>query len=118
MRAKLSRSAWQAVYTAEPTLARVLDPECIGAVGRVESPSANVTRLVGRPSTCEAIWVIAVYVPGPMSAVALATRAVPSALMLAIAVAEVRLLEWAGRRHTHADQQVALPLGTRCRLAS
>ena len=69
--------------TAEPTLAMVWAPAWMGALGIVVSPRVNVIRLIGRPSASEATCVIEVYVPGPMSLVALITSAPPSALILA-----------------------------------
>ncbi len=47
----------------------VREPECEGASGRLLSPSANRTRLIGIPKASAATWVIDVYVPGPMSLV-------------------------------------------------
>ena len=76
---------FEVLRTAEPTLAIVLDPECEGASGNLLSPRAKRTLFSGRPSASAATCVIAVYVPGPMSLVALSTSAVPSALIRAVA---------------------------------
>lgn len=76
----LSRSMFPAMCTADPTLAIVIEPPCRGAGGKVLSPSTNRTRDIGTPSASAATWVMDVYVPGPMSIVALRTSKVPSAL--------------------------------------
>src|SRR5204862_136782 len=46
----LSRAASAASWTAEPTLAMVIDPPWTGALGRRESPSSKRTLSAGRPS--------------------------------------------------------------------
>src|SRR5882757_3160643 len=95
MRTMPSRNEEQALNAAEPTLAIVFEPEYVGAIGMVESPSWNRTRETGSPKASAATWVMDVYVPEPMSPVALATTAVPSTLIRATALADVRLLWWA-----------------------
>jgi hypothetical protein len=75
----LARSDSHAACTAQPTLAIVCDPPCEGAGGNALSPSSKRTRSSGSPSVSAATWVIAVYVPGPMSEAALRTTAEPSA---------------------------------------
>ena len=50
----LSRNEFDAMKTAEPTLAIVRDPECHGAVGKVLSPKVKRTRCSGRPSASAA----------------------------------------------------------------
>ena len=57
----------------------VHEPPSTGDVGSDESPSRKVTSASGRPSNSAAICVMIVYVPVPMSAVALETVSLPSA---------------------------------------
>src|SRR5437879_9442572 len=82
-RATLSHAAW----TAEPTLDTVYDPPSTGASGRDESPRMNVTCSSGSPRRSAAICVMIVYVPVPMSDVALETVSRPSAVRTAFAAA-------------------------------
>ncbi|MNY25595.1 hypothetical protein D3C86_1593890 [compost metagenome] len=65
--------------TAEPTLEVVHEPPWAGAWGCRVSPSSNFTWSSRSPRNSAAIMVITVYVPGPISLVALVTLAVPSA---------------------------------------
>ncbi len=72
---------------AEPTEDVVNEPPSTGASGRLESPSLTVTSCNGTPSISAAIWAIMVYVPGPISAVALAISTLPLAVITARALA-------------------------------
>ena len=54
VRMNRSRNMFAAVNTPEPTLAIVRDPECDGAAGKLLSPSANRTLLIGNPSASAA----------------------------------------------------------------
>src|SRR5690349_18979706 len=74
-----------AAFTAGMTLAVVMDPPETGAGGRSESPSSARILPGGRPNTSAATWVIVVYVPVPMSCVALATLTEPSDSMRTLA---------------------------------
>src|SRR5687767_14496673 len=56
--------------TADPTLAVVHDPPCAGARGNLVSPSSELTCSGRRPRYSAAMMVIIVYVPGPMSLLA------------------------------------------------
>ena len=55
-----ARAATAASWTAEPTLATVIEPPSTGAGGSRESPSSNRTWPAGRPSASAAICVITV----------------------------------------------------------
>src|SRR5918997_5367999 len=71
----LAVMASAAPCTADPTLDVVHEPPCDGARGKRVSPSSNCTCSGVSPRYSAAIIVITVYVPGPMSLVALVTRA-------------------------------------------
>ena len=47
-------------FTAEPTVAAVVDPPEVGVGGRSLSPSSNFTFAKGNPSASAATWVITV----------------------------------------------------------
>src|SRR6478672_10420122 len=69
----LAMASSHAAFTAGVTLAVVIDPPETGAGGNRESPRDAVIRSVGMPSVSAAICVMVVYVPVPMSCVALLT---------------------------------------------
>jgi hypothetical protein len=82
-----AHSASQVTFTAVPTDAAVHEPPCKGDSGSIVSPSSKVTRSIGTPAASAATCVMIVYVPVPMSEVALDTVREPSTLSTARALA-------------------------------
>jgi len=85
-----SRSVHAAAFTAGPMVAAVRDAPCTGAAGRSVSPSTTVTWSTSSPSSSAATIAISVAVPDPISCVAHATSAVPSACSVARTAAWLR----------------------------
>src|SRR6478609_554346 len=83
--------AWSAAKsTAFTTDAVAMDPPESGPAGSEVSPSSTSTLSSGTPVLAEANCARTVYVPVPISCVALATRQVPSSLSCTFAAASKR----------------------------
>ena len=79
--------ALQASKTAEPSVEVVVDPPCVGPGGKSELPNSKLIFFTGSPISLDAIFTMAVDVPGPLSLTALCSSKLPFAYSRASAFA-------------------------------